>query len=80
MTDARTEDDFFAFLESGRGKAAADLGAATAKHEMILMAQKAYDMGEIELFLEAMRAKSIEEWGEWEDAHGKNFSDRWKPE
>jgi hypothetical protein len=50
------------------------IGHSRAVHEAI----RAYEMGELELWLEAMTPKSMEGWHEWEEKHGKNFSDRWK--
>lgn len=55
-----------------------DVGADLGRYEAESEAQRAFDMGEIELWLEHYRPKTIEEWQEYEARHGKHFSDRWK--
>lgn len=60
--------DFKTGMEVGH-----DLGRYDAEAE----AQRAFNMGEIELWLEHYRPKSIEEWAEYDAKNGPDFSDRW---
>jgi hypothetical protein len=57
-----------------------DVGKSFGSHYAWEEAQRAYDMGEIELWLDFYRPKTLEAWREWDAEHGKNFKDRWKRE
>lgn len=57
-----------------------EVGADLGRYESESEAQRAYDMGEIELWLEHCRPKTMEEWVEYEERVGTNFGDRWKLE
>lgn len=55
-----------------------DLGESLGKYDMYLQVKKAYEMGEIELWLSYHMPKSLEDWAKWEEEHGKNFDKRWE--
>lgn len=55
-----------------------EVGHAIGHSDAVSEALRAHEMGELELWLEAMTPKSMEDWQEWEAQYGKNFSDRWK--
>lgn len=50
-----------------------DLGRCSAEMEAI----RAYDLGEIDLWIEHYRAKTMEEWEEYDARMGVDFSSRW---
>jgi len=66
-----TSDSFLHGMDVGES-----LGASRAAEE----ARAAYEMGEIELWLEFHTPKSFEDWEAWEAKHGptQEFSKRWK--
>ena len=80
------EDDTFdveawkAELESPAFLHGLDVGKSFGWNYAWEEAQRAFDMGEIELWLAYYKPKTIEGWREWEAEHGKNFKDRWKRE
>lgn len=56
-----------------------DIGESIGEYNMTSEAQRAYDAGEIELWLGFYKPKTIAEWAEWELQHGDNdeFKKRW---
>ncbi|UDL15929.1 hypothetical protein QEH42_gp289 [Microbacterium phage Pumpernickel] len=68
-------DDFY---DSNEFKHGVELGKSLESYNQYLEVKKAYEMGEIELWLAYMEPKSMEDWDAWEAEHGKNFDERWK--
>jgi hypothetical protein len=54
------------------------LGEALGHSQAVEEATKAHKMGELKLWLKAMKPKSIKGWRKWEAKYGEDFSDRWK--
>lgn len=56
-----------------------DVGESIGEYNAQAEAQRAYDMGEIELWLAFYKPKTISEWVEWELEHGRSgdFEKRW---
>lgn len=77
MIDEQERPDFLddPYFKHGM-EIGSDLGFSNATEE----AQTAYDAGEIELWLDFNRPKSMEDWDKWEAEHGPNekFAERWK--
>lgn len=55
-----------------------DVGIGLGRFEAEEEAHRAFEEGEIELWLDHYQPRTIEEWEEYEARMGKNFSDRWK--
>lgn len=72
------ETGYLSETESPVFKHGYDVGESIGETRAIDMVRRAYDMGEIELFIEAMSPKTMDEWEEWENEHGKSFSYRWR--
>lgn len=70
-----TNDNIF---DNPNFKHGMEVGSDLGRFESESEAQRAYDMGEIELWLEHYRPKDMDEWDEYDAKMGKNFSDRWK--
>lgn len=68
-------DDFFDTIST---KGAYEVGYSTGRYYKESEAIKAYDMGEIDQWIDYVRPKSMEEWEEWEAAHEEGFENRWK--
>lgn len=59
-----------------------DVGESLGAYKAVTEAQRAYEVGEIELWLDYHRARSMEEWEAWEEENGpvSEFSKRWQEE
>ena len=68
-------DDFFDTIST---KGAYDIGDSMGRYRTEMEAIKAYEMGEIDQWIEYVRPKSLEAWDEWEAAHEEGFENRWK--
>lgn len=55
-----------------------DIGMAVGRYGAEMSATKAFEMGEIDLWVEWVTPKSMEEWDEWEKKYGEDFENRWK--
>lgn len=56
------------------------VGESIGFYDAYREAQRAYEMGEIELWLEYNAPKTTEEWTAWKARYGNNFSKRWHTE
>lgn len=63
-------------LDSPDFKHGLDVGKSFGAYDTYMEAQRAFDRGEIELWLSFQRPKTSEEWEEWEAEHG-DLADRW---
>lgn len=56
-----------------------EVGESFAEYRITSEAKRAYDMGEIELWLELYRPKTLAEWAEWQLQCGDTteFKKRW---
>ena len=68
-------DDFFKDLSP---EAAYEIGVGVGKYDVQVEAMKAYEMGEIDLWIEYVTPKSWEDWQGWHEEHGRGFEKRWK--
>ena len=70
-------DDFFDDISP---KGAYDIGDSMGRYRTEMQALRAYELGEIEMWLEFVEPKSLEEWDEWEAKYGdiEEFENRWK--
>lgn len=80
-----TEDEFDADaydeeIHSDAFNHGMSVGESIGAYEAAREAQRAYDLGEIELWLDYNRPKSLEEWALWKETHGSHeeFQKRWK--
>lgn len=73
-----TEKD--AIFDSPEFKVGLDIGKSLGSYEAQAEAQRAYDAGEIELWLAHVKPKTLEGWEEWRKEHGDDIGDRWKPQ
>lgn len=73
-----TETD--AIFDSPEFKAGLDIGKSLGSYEAQAEAQRAYDAGEIELWLAHVKPKTLEGWEEWHKEHGDDIGDRWQPQ
>lgn len=55
-----------------------ELGYVFGEYDAEKIARKAYDMGEIDLWIAWSKPKTIEEWEKWEAENGEYFEERWK--
>lgn len=55
-----------------------DTGAAVGRYDAEMSAVKAFEMGEIDLWVEWVTPKSWEEWKDWREKYGEDFENRWK--
>lgn len=55
------------------------VGYSSGLYHLSTEAIKAYDNGEIDLWIEYQRPKSTEEWKEFQEKHG-DLSKRWSPQ
>lgn len=76
MTD-EDDDAMEAVFDSPAFKLGMDIGQSLGSSHTIDEAQRAYDVGEIELFLDWHRPKTMEEWDEYYEKYGKGFGKRW---
>jgi hypothetical protein len=55
------------------------VGESVGSYETSSEAIRAYDAGEIDLWIDLMRPKTSEAWDTWEAEHGdsKTFKERW---
>lgn len=58
--------------------AGVDLGKSLGRFGAEVEAIKAHEMGEIDMYIEWVTPKSLEEWDEWEKKYGEDFENRWK--
>lgn len=58
--------------------AGVDLGKSLGRFGAEVEAVKAYEMGEIDMYIEWITPKSLEEWDEWEKKYEDGFENRWK--
>ena len=56
-----------------------EIGKSLGFYDAASEAQRAFEAGEIELWIEFQKPKSIEDWKVWESEHGptKDMHDRW---
>lgn len=69
------EDDFFDTISP---KGAYDIGDSMGRYRTEMEAINAYEMGEIDQWIEYVRPKSLEAWDEWDASHEEGFEKRWK--
>ena len=55
-----------------------DLGRSTGRYDTEMSAKKAFELGEIDLWVEWVTPKSWEDWGAWREKYGEGFENRWK--
>ena len=55
-----------------------DIGMAVGRYDTEMGAKKAFEMGEIDLWVEWVTPKSLEDWESWREKYGKDFENRWK--
>lgn len=55
-----------------------DLGRSLGRYDTEVQAVKAHEMGEIDLWVEWVTPKSLEDWGAWREKYGEDFENRWK--
>ena len=55
-----------------------DIGAAVGRYDAEMSAVKAFELGEIDLWVEWVTPKSWEEWKDWREKYGEDFENRWK--
>lgn len=68
------EPDYFELDE-----ASYDIGHSFGCYETSESATRAFEMGEIELWIDYHRPKTMEGWTEWEEGHkGMNIPERWE--
>ena len=68
-------DDFFSDLTPEQ---AFDIGEATGKYLREQELIKAYEMGEIDQYIEFITPKTWEDWEAWHEEHEEGFANRWK--
>lgn len=54
------------------------LGKSLGENDAYRQAKVALHMGEIELWLEYMEPKTLEDWDAWREKHGEDFEERWE--
>jgi len=65
-------------LNSPEFKSGIDIGISIGKSDTVREAQRAFDMGEFELWLAHNKAKTREEWDAWYKEHPREEMDgRW---
>lgn len=65
-------------LDSPEFKSGVTIGLSIGESNAVREAQRAFDMGEIELWLAHNKAKTREEWKKWEKDHPREEMDgRW---
>lgn len=55
-----------------------NIGESLGHSRAIDEAARAHSMGELKLWLKAMKPKTWKGWKKWNKKYGENFSDRWK--
>lgn len=55
-----------------------DIGMAVGRYDTEMGAKKAFEMGEIDLWVEWVTPKSLEDWESWREKYGEDFENRWK--
>lgn len=55
-----------------------DIGMAVGRYDAEMGAKKAFEMGEIDLWVEWVTPKSWEDWESWREKYGEDFENRWK--
>lgn len=57
-----------------------DIGRATGWYETEQEATRAYEAGEIDLWIDFIKPRTMEEWESWEQKNGavEEFKKRWK--
>lgn len=85
MTHAYDEEDLdkladalLAEWDTPEFKHGYSVGESFGAYDTYKEAHRAYQLGEIDLWFAYQKPKTIEEWKEWEQKYGENFSDRWK--
>lgn len=68
-------DDFFDDIGP---KEAYEIGVSIGRYDAEVEAGKAFEMGEIELWIEFTTPKTWEEWEDWDGEYGEDFGKRWK--
>ena len=58
--------------------AGVDLGRSLGRYDAEVQAVKAHEMGEIDLWVEWVTPKSLEDWESWREKYGEDFENRWK--
>lgn len=74
------KDNFKEIYESPHFAHGVEVGKSIGAYETAAEALRAYELGEIELWLDYMRPKSSEDWDAWCAEHGSHESmrERWK--
>jgi hypothetical protein len=69
-------------INSDTFKHGLDIGESIGEFRTYESAQKAFDRGEIELWLDYYRPKSLEDWDKWYEEHGshEDMRNRWRAE
>lgn len=67
-------------LESEDFQMGVHIGKSIGAHEHYQEAVRAYELGEIDLWIEYHRPKTWEEWEAWNEEHGEDFDERWQVE
>lgn len=80
MTQEEDNDKLDKVFDSPEFKFGLDLGQSLGKSHTVDEVQRAYDAGEIELYLDWHRPKTLEEWDEYYEKYGKDFGKRWERE
>lgn len=55
-----------------------DLGKSLGRYDAEMSAKKAFELGEIDLWVEWVTPKSWAEWEDWREKYGEDFENRWK--
>ena len=55
-----------------------EIGRATGRYDAEMSAKKAFELGEIDLWIEWVTPKSWENWEAWHEKYGEDFENRWK--
>lgn len=57
-----------------------EIGDAMGRYRTVAQAIRAHEAGEIDLWVEFVTPKGLEEWDEWEKKYGsiEEFENRWK--
>lgn len=55
-----------------------DVGKSIGRFGAEVEAIKAHEMGEIDMYIEWVTPKSLEDWQDWHEKYGEGFEKRWK--
>lgn len=68
-------DDFF---DGMAPETAYEIGESMGRYKAEVEAAKAFDMGEIDQWIEYITPKTWEDWEAWHKENGEGFEKRWK--